>query len=204
MHFGKRLLAFQTAQGLRLLNYKQLKKIIKSAQFDEFAPALVVEIETVAACINRHFDYLRLKAARLQVLLLQNRLLFTQQQVHDFRSYLKIPINVSDSILGAELVNVFESTKADQLEEGPAGYQEAIASFVYDLNEFALYLDINSCGFRKIVKKFTKRSDGMSVPSYNDFFDKAAFDSLRAFAEALSHFGVKHTVQIGEELALMY
>ena len=197
MHFGKLLLAFKPAEGLRILNYKQLKKIIKSGLFSEFPDSFKTEIDLVSVSVNSYIQRLLLAAARVQVSLLKKRVLFTQDQVADFKHYMKIPEIVPDDLFAEELVNVFEKSQPDPIEDDCT----EVDAFVQEFNEFCDFLEISSCGFRKIVKKFTKRSNGMPVPSHSDFFDKNSFRSLKTFSDSMSLFGSIKTVEIGAELS---
>lgn len=160
MHFGKRLSLFEAPPGVVVLNYKGLKKLIKSAEFAKFPGALISEINGIRQTVLLAIKSFELKLAKIQrQLVLQDRI-FSPEQIRYLREKLKLH----------DLPDLTDEAMIDGLANKNALEKETeeIANFRKEFDAFFDYLDITACGIRKITKKFKKRSvsDCGEVPCF--------------------------------------
>ena len=147
MHFGKRLLLFEAPEGSRVLDYKALKKLIKSGNFSEFPGALVAEGLAVRESLMQQISRLELLGASIQKGMLLNGSIFSPEQVSFLLKKLKL------SKLPHVTTDSFVNSVAKRVD-----YSEDVTPLKMELNAFLQYADICACGVRKIAKKFRKRS----------------------------------------------
>ena len=215
MHFGKRLAAFRATGCLRSVDYKALKKIIKSGQFADFWSTMEAEIGCVSTSVQQRIDEIETSAGKAQLALVQFRQLFTPNLLSHFRAFLQ-PLSltlVADDKLVTDMAEIYQKAalSRDRVHaitgnsNNPQADDEkkakhAVSSFVEELSDLLAFLDINACGFRKIVKKFAKRSGGMPTPPFANFVDFEAVHALTKVAGQLVVFGAPATSELGEEI----
>ena len=198
MHFGKKISAFLAEGGLRCVDYKALKRIIKSGNFSQFWDAMVGEIEKVTHSVNSRVLDIEIQIGMAQLLLMKRRLLFTEIQLQEYRSMFAVPDWLSDAAYVDDLVEIFEDDR-----DGPEEGENSMLQLVADVNHLIAFLEINACGFRKIAKKFSKRSGNTPTPKYMEFFNKASFTQLVLAVSYLKTFGAPAVERFGEELTVI-
>ncbi len=163
MHFGKRLAEFVARDPrLKSLDYKQLKRFIKSSDFAGFLHALQLELAALNACISEYLDFCELRAALVQQQLVTLGLAFKESRLHVILDNL----NAKDHLTTAEAVQVLASSKTV-----PADLHQAISELANGRDGLLEFVEINACGVRKIVKKFAKRAIDYERPNYNHAID---------------------------------
>jgi SPX domain protein involved in polyphosphate accumulation len=155
MHFGKRLAEYVCPPGLVCMDYKRLKKYIKSSLFEDFLFNLEIEIKRVREYADLYISDLEIELGQIQQSGLEYGSLIQAE-------YLKIRM---------ESLNLVETDTALLLKFLSRKYPLAPTNTGSStrLASFFKFLDINSCGFRKIVKKFRKRSNYYLPIPYSAF-----------------------------------
>jgi hypothetical protein len=197
MHFGKRLAAFNAEhKSWRCLDYKSLKRIIKNSEFDAFFAALSFEINSLASTIHGVLSEIELEAARCQLDLIRCRLLFAQSELQNYRGIIHLDTCVSDRKFAHDLATVISSSLSPV-------QATCLVEFVEKLNHFSIFLDMNACGLRKIVKKFSKRSNQLETPVFNQIFPMLSIGKLREVADLMLLFGAPAISPLGPELSTL-
>ena len=178
MHFGKRLAEFLASDArLVCLNYKQLKRHIKSGDFAGFLTLLESEVTKISISVTEFLEYLELKIALLQKELCELGVVYRESHLRAMIEYL----DVQDHIKPEEAVDALVAEAA--LPERLVQEVKEVVSARNDLNEF---LEINACGFRKIVKKFRKRASPDETPKYKHALDGERISKLFDTVAALT------------------
>ena len=199
MHFGKRLTEFIARDGrLKPLSYKQLKQFIKSGQVDGFMEALDMEIASLNGCISEYLVFLELRTALVQQQLLQSGVVFKEDRVRDILEFLNVTGHLTK----------YEAVAALAKKELPADVLSALAELVDGRNGLLEFVEINACGLRKIVKKFSKRAVDCQKPNYKHAIDAERIITLVSTVDCLADLAEMHAntmperLDVGEELKL--
>ena len=137
---------FQAPAGSRVLDYKGLKKLIKSGNFSQFPTFLVAEVVAVRESLMEGISRFEKAAADIQKEFVMNGSLFSPEQVAFLLKKLKL----------SNLPSVTTDSFVRSLAKPVVGDQVTILR--NELNAWLEYADISACGVRKISKKFRKRS----------------------------------------------
>ncbi|RKO88297.1 hypothetical protein BDK51DRAFT_35596 [Blyttiomyces helicus] len=204
MKFGKYIQAQADWAGPHYLNYKGLKKIINSVEPPTDAHATFTTLAAInppgvaGSADDVSLEFQALKTAfffKLERELEKVNAFYLQKEA-EFKVRLKSLVHKK---------RILQTGKGRQTQASLVSLKEAFSQFQHDLTKLQKFVEVNATGFRKILKKWDKRSKSSTKELYlsrqieiqpcfnNDVLAELTDQATTNFAELDSHLASEET-----------